>query len=60
MQQSFLSINKLAEKPYSTIIGYPNATKKQVELRLAQLKKLGITSISFQGDLKLGKNWIVD
>jgi putative serine/threonine protein kinase len=54
MQQSFLSINKLKEKPYSTIIGYPNATKKQVELRLAQMKKLEITGICFQGDLKLG------
>ena len=54
MRQSFLSISKLTEKPYSTIIGYPNATKKQVELRLAQMKKLGISGISFQGDLKLG------
>jgi putative serine/threonine protein kinase len=42
------------EKPYSTIIGYPNATKKQVELRLTQMKKLGISGVSFQGDLKLG------
>ena len=54
MPQSFLSINKLSEKPYSTIVGYPNATKKQVQLRIAQMKKLGINSISFQGDLKLG------
>ncbi|KAG2471498.1 MAG: hypothetical protein NPMRD2_2700001, partial [Nitrosopumilales archaeon] len=54
MQQSFLSINKLSEKPYITIIGYPNATKKQVLLRIAQMKKLGINSVSFQGDLKLG------
>ena len=54
MQQSFLSINKLSEKPFNTIIGYPNATKKQVLLRIAQMKKLGISSVSFQGDLKLG------
>jgi len=54
MQQSFLSINKLSEKPYVTIVGYPNATKKQVQLRIAQMKKLGIDSVSFQGDLKLG------
>jgi putative serine/threonine protein kinase len=54
MQQSFLSINKLSEKPYVTIVGYPNATKKQVQLRIAQMKKLGINSVSFQGDLKLG------
>lgn len=54
MQQSFLSINKLSEKPYITIVGYPNATKKQVQIRIAQMKKLGINSVSFQGDLKLG------
>src|SRR3990170_3660578 len=54
MRQSFLSISKLSEKPYAIIIGYPKATKKQVELRIAQMKKLGINSISFQGDLKLG------
>lgn len=54
MQQSFLSINKLSEKPYITIVGYPNATKKQVQLRIAQMKKLGINSVSFQGDLKIG------
>jgi putative serine/threonine protein kinase len=54
MQQSFLSINKLSEKPYVTIIGYPNSTKKQVQIRIAQMKKLGINSVSFQGDLKLG------
>ena len=54
MQQSFLSINKLSEKPFISIIGYPKSTKKQVQLRIAQMKKLGISSISFQGDLKLG------
>lgn len=54
MRQSFLSISKLSEKPYAIIIGYPKATKRQVELRIAQMKKLGINSISFQGDLKLG------
>src|SRR3989304_3868117 len=54
MRQSFLSISKLSEKPYAIIIGYPKATKRQVESRIAQMKKLGINSISFQGDLKLG------
>ena len=54
MQQSFLSINKLSQKPYASIIGYPTATKNQIKLRISQMKKLGISSISFQGDLKLG------
>jgi putative serine/threonine protein kinase len=55
MQQSFLSTSKLIDEPYLSIIGYPKASKKQVEQRISQLKKMGITSISFQGDLKLGK-----
>jgi putative serine/threonine protein kinase len=54
MRQSFLSIRKLSEKPYATIIGYPKSTKRQVELRISQMKSLGISGISFQGDLKLG------
>ena len=53
MQPSFLSINRLSEKPYNRVIGYPNATKKQVKLRISQMKKLEINSISFQGDLRL-------
>ena len=55
MQQSFLSTSKLTDEPYLSIIGYPKASKKQVEQRISQLKKMGITRISFQGDLKLGK-----
>ncbi|MFQ5573695.1 MAG: serine/threonine protein kinase, partial [Nitrosopumilaceae archaeon] len=54
MQQSFLPVSRLSEKPYLTILGYPKATKKQLESRIAELKKLGIKSVSFQGDLKLG------
>ena len=59
MQQSFLSTNKLAVEPYLSIIGYPKASKKQVEQRISQMKKMDISSISFQGDLKLGKNSIL-
>ena len=55
MQQSFLSIRKLSSEPYFSIIGYPKASKKNVEQRISQMKKMGIRSISFQGDLKLGK-----
>lgn len=54
MQQSFLSISKLSQKPYVSIIGYPTATKNQIQLRISQMKKIGINSISFQGDLRLG------
>ncbi len=55
MQQFFLSTSKLSVEPYLSIIGYPKASKKQVEQRISQMKKMGISSIYFQGDLKLGK-----
>jgi len=55
MQQSFIPINKLSEEPYSFVLGYPKATKRQLSARINELGKLGITSVSFQGDLLLGK-----
>lgn len=54
MQNSFLPINCLLNKPYSVVLGYPKATKKQLTPRLNELKKLGIKQVSFQGDMKLG------
>jgi len=54
MRQSFLSISKLSEEPYSTVLAYPKPTKPKLKSRIKELKKLGIKSISFQGELKLG------
>jgi putative serine/threonine protein kinase len=50
MQQSFLPISKLVNQPYSSILGFPKATKKQLLTRLVELKKIGVKSISFEGD----------
>ncbi len=55
MQQSFLPISKLSEEPYSTVLAYPKPTKPKIKSRIKELKKLGIKSVSFQGELKLGK-----
>jgi putative serine/threonine protein kinase len=54
MQPSFIPLRKLLEEPYSTIIGYPKSTRTQQKSRIKELKKLGIKSVSFQGELKLG------
>jgi len=54
MQPSFIPLRKLSEEPYSIIIGYPKSTRTQQKSRIKELKKLGIKSISFQGELKLG------
>ena len=53
--QYFLSLDRLSQDPYSTIIGYPKATKKQINARIVELKKLGIRDVSFHGQSKIGK-----
>jgi len=50
----FLPLDKLSQEPYSTIIGYPKATKKQIKTRIIELKKLGIQNVAFQGQTKIG------
>ena len=52
--QYFHPLDKLFQEPYSTIIGYPKATKKQIKARIVELRKLGIQSISFKGQSKIG------
>jgi len=54
MQQSFLPISKLVNQPYSNILGFPKATKRQLRSRIAELKKIGIKSMSFEGDTLIG------
>lgn len=55
MVLSFISIEKFSEKPFSDILGYPAATKRQLNARIKELEKLGIKSISLQGPTSLGK-----
>lgn len=64
MKMSFIPIKKLENEPYSTILGYPEATKRQLKSRISELEKLKIKSISFTGsstvnNLKiLGKGYV--
>jgi len=64
MPQSFLPVSKLTQEPYSLVLGFPKATKRQLESRLAELKKLGISQVSFQGPTRiktldiLGKGYV--
>ena len=54
MAHSFISIKKFLEEPYSNIIGYPNATSRQIKSRINELEKLKIKSISLIGPTTLG------
>ena len=55
MAQSFISIKKFVDEPYSKILGYPKATNRQIRSRINELEKLKIKSISFTGSTTLGK-----
>jgi putative serine/threonine protein kinase len=55
MTQSFISIKKFSKEPYSTILGYPRSTKRQLNSRILELEKLKIKSISFTGPTTIGK-----
>ena len=55
MKQSFISIKKFSKEPYTTILGYPKATKRQLNSRILELEKLNIKSISFTGPTTIGK-----
>ena len=55
MTHSFISIKKFVDEPYSKILGYPKATKRQIKSRINELEKLNIKSISLSGPMTLGK-----
>ena len=54
-RQTFLPIRKLTEQPYSNILGFPKANKKQLQSRIKELQKLKINSICFEGATLIGK-----
>ena len=54
MAQSFISIKKFVDEPYSKILGYPKATSRQIRSRINELQKLKIKSISLIGPTTLG------
>lgn len=54
-RQDFLPIKKLAEKPYSDILGFPKASKTQIQSRIKELQKLKISSVCFEGASLIGK-----
>lgn len=54
MARSFISIEGFADKPYSGIIGYPKATKRQLDARIRELEKLRIEAVSMSGPTMLG------
>jgi|SRR5579864_7191557 len=49
MDSSLVPLSKLVIEPYSSILGYPKATRGELSKRIIELKKLGIKGITFTG-----------
>lgn len=57
---SFLvPVDKLCQKPYSELLAYPNPSLREVERRIAELKKLGIVGCYFSGNVKIGSMSVI-
>ena len=54
MAHSFISVEKFAAEPHSGIVGYPRATSRQMGSRIAELGRLGISSIALTGPTSIG------
>ena len=54
MAHSFISIKKFTEEPRSKILGYPNATNRQIKSRINELEKLKIKGICLTGPTTIG------
>ena len=54
MKRSFLPVSGLATEPYSSILGFPRATKRQLQSRAAELESLGVSKIAFWGPVRIG------
>jgi len=53
MPQYFLPIKKFGERPYSKILGFPKSTQRNIDARLSELTKLGVTSVAFTGPIEI-------
>jgi putative serine/threonine protein kinase len=49
-KQAIIPLEKLREEPYVSIICYPKPSKAELNKRLKELVKLGITAIEFSGE----------
>jgi len=55
MTQHFQPISVFNKDPYRKILAFPEVKQAEIEKRLTELKKLGITHVSFTGPLQIEK-----
>ena len=55
MTQHFQPINAFKKEPYKKVLCFPKVKESEIEKRLKELKKLGVTHVSFTGPLQIEK-----
>jgi len=55
MTQRFQPISVFTKDPYKKILAFPKSKDVEIKRRLAELKKLGISHVSFTGQLQIEK-----
>ena len=54
MKGSFLPTSRLLDEPYSGILGFPRATKRQLRARAGERESVGVTRVAFRGPVRIG------
>jgi len=55
MTQQFQPISVFKEDPYKKILAFPKVKESEIKNRIVELKKLGISHVSFTGSLQIDK-----
>ena len=55
MTQHFQPISVFKEHPYKKILAFPKVKESEIEKRMVELRKLGVTHVSFTGPLQIEK-----
>jgi len=50
-----VSVENLSKEPYRSLVAYPDPEDSSIESRIRQLTDLGISSLEFQGALRIGR-----
>jgi len=55
MIQHFQPVSVFKKEPYKKILAFPKVRESEIERRMVELKKMGITHVSFTGPLQIEK-----
>lgn len=54
MRRRFRRVDSLRAAPYSGVVAYPGGPARGIAARLGEMKRLGVTGVSFEGPARIG------